>query len=97
MLDYAGLSADDLSDVLIAGAFGNYMGAGSALRVGLLPDIPEDRVKGVGNAAGAGAVLALISQAERSYACQVAKAAQHIELFRRPEFQNMFAERMLFP
>ena len=97
LLDYAGLSADDLSDVLIAGAFGNYMGAGSALRVGLLPDIPEDRVKGVGNAAGAGAVLALISQTERSYACQVAKAAQHIELFRRPEFQNIFAKRMLFP
>ncbi len=97
LLDYAGLSADDLSEVLIAGAFGNYMRAGSALRVGLLPNIPEDRVKGVGNAAGAGAGLALISQTERSYACQVAEAAQHIELFRRPEFQNMFAEQMLFP
>jgi len=97
LLGYVDLEPKDLDEVLIAGAFGNYIQPASALRVGLLPQLPLKKVKGVGNAAGAGAILALICQAERVYACQVAKSAEHIELFRESEFQNIFAEQMLFP
>ncbi len=96
LLDYVGLAPEDLDEVLIAGAFGNYIKPDSALRIGLLPQMPPEKVRGVGNAAGAGAILALISAAERTYTCQVAEIAQHIELFRQREFQEIFAERMLF-
>jgi len=96
MLDYAGLGVEHLEEVLLAGAFGNYIRPSSALRIGLLPAMPIDKIRGVGNAAGTGAILALISRQERNYAAQVAREAQHLELFREREFQNKFAETMLF-
>ena len=96
LLDYAGLAPADLAQILIAGAFGNFINPRSALRMGLLPEVPEDRIAGVGNAAGIGAILALISRQEREYSQQVARTAEHIELFRRAEFQMVFAEYMMF-
>jgi uncharacterized 2Fe-2S/4Fe-4S cluster protein (DUF4445 family) len=97
LLEEAGISERDLEEVLIAGAFGNYINPASALRIGLLPAVPLERVRGVGNAAGAGAILALVSLAEREYACEAAAVAEHIELMRRPAFQTTFMETMLFP
>jgi len=97
LLKRAELSADDLGGVLLAGAFGNYIDPVSALRMGMLPDIPQERIKGVGNAAGAGALLALISTDERQQAVQLAAECQHIELSREPEFQMAFMETMMFP
>jgi uncharacterized 2Fe-2S/4Fe-4S cluster protein (DUF4445 family) len=96
LLDYAGLTPDDLDQILIAGAFGNFINPLSALRMGLLPEVPADRISGVGNAAGAGAILALLSRAEREYSREIARVAQHIELFRSAEFQMRFAEYMIF-
>jgi uncharacterized 2Fe-2S/4Fe-4S cluster protein (DUF4445 family) len=94
----AGLVPEDLSEVLLAGAFGNYVNPRSALRIGLLPTVLEpERVRGVGNAAGAGAVLALLSIDERRRAEEIAAQAIHVELFSSPEFQDVFADAMLFP
>ncbi len=97
LLEIAGLQSDDLAKVLIAGAFGNFIKPVSALRIGLLPEVPESKIEGVGNAAGAGAILALVSQYERDYARQVAQSAEHVELFRSSDFQDRFAEYMVFP
>lgn len=97
LLELGGVKPEDLSEVLLAGAFGNYINPRSALRMGLLPDIPLERIKGVGNAAGAGALLALMSTQERARAVEVAAGADHIELSRRPEFQAAFMETMMFP
>jgi len=97
LLEIVGLKAADLDEVLIAGAFGNFINPASALRMGLLPEVAEGKIAGIGNAAGAGAILTLVSQRERDYARQVAKMAEHIELFRRSDFQDRFAEYMIFP
>ncbi len=96
MLEHAGLAVSDLHEVLLAGAFGNYIRPASALRIGLLPPLPLGKIRGVGNAAGSGAILALVSRAERAYAAQVARQAEHLELFRAREFQDRFAETMIF-
>ncbi|HEY3397143.1 MAG TPA: ASKHA domain-containing protein [Armatimonadota bacterium] len=96
MLEYAGLRVEDLHEVLLAGAFGNYIRPASALRIGLLPALPVEKIRGVGNAAGTGAILSLISRAERNYADQVAAEAEQLELFREREFQNRFADTMMF-
>jgi uncharacterized 2Fe-2S/4Fe-4S cluster protein (DUF4445 family) len=98
LLRRAGLAPKDLSEVLLAGAFGNYVNPRSALRIGLLPEVLEpEHVRGIGNAAGAGAVLALLSIEERRKAEELAARAVHVELFSSPEFQDVFAEAMLFP
>ena len=60
------------SELMLAGGFGNYLSVRSALRIGLIPpDLPEAKIRYVGNAAALGAQLALVSEAER------ARAADH--------------------
>ena len=96
LLKDAGLAVGDLAEVLLAGAFGNYIRPQSALRIGMLPPMDPARVRGVGNAAGAGAMMALISAERRQAACAIAETADHLELARRPDFQQTFMETMLF-
>lgn len=96
LLKEAGLKVEDVAEVLVAGAFGNYIQPESALRMGLLPPLEVERIRGVGNAAGAGAMMALLSLPERRRACEIARQAEHVELSQRPDFQQMFMETMLF-
>lgn len=96
LLRECGLKVADLSAVLLAGAFGNYLRPQSAVRMGLLPDMDIALIRGVGNAAGAGGMLALINTDWRAKACAIARRAEHIELAQRPDFQQMFMETMLF-
>jgi len=97
LLGLSGASPDDLDEVLLAGAFGNYIRVESALRIGLIPDIPQDRIRSVGNAAGSGSRLALLSVAERAHAAEIAAAVEHVELANHPDYQQAFAELMMFP
>jgi len=93
----AGAMAEDLDEILLAGSFGNYIRIESALKIGLLPPISANRITPVGNAAGAGAKLALISTKERERASRLADIIEHIELANHPDYRNEFVERMLFP
>jgi len=96
LLQDAGIAATDLDQVIIAGAFGTYIDVGSAITIGLLPELPLERVSQVGNAAGTGARLALISQAQRRQAQDLARQVRYIELARAPRFMRNFAEAMYF-
>jgi len=96
LLAEAGISADDLEAVLLAGAFGNHIRPESAVRMGVLPPVDRERVVAVGNAAGAGALMALCSESERGLACRLAVEAEHVELAANPRFQMAFMETMLF-
>jgi uncharacterized 2Fe-2S/4Fe-4S cluster protein (DUF4445 family) len=87
-----GLSAMDLDEVIIAGAFGSYIDVASAVTIGMLPAIPLERVRQVGNAAGMGAKLALISRAMRTEAQQLARRVGYLELATVPDFAMAFAE-----
>ena len=60
-----GLTVDDLDELLVAGAFGNHIEVESAQTIGLYPGIPRERIRQIGNAAGTGAGLMLLSMAER--------------------------------
>jgi uncharacterized 2Fe-2S/4Fe-4S cluster protein (DUF4445 family) len=96
LLGESQLHVGDVGELLLAGAFGTYVDRRSAVRIGLVPEMPLERIQAVGNAAGAGALLALISQAEREYCEQVATATRHVELSGRLDFQMAFEEAMLF-
>lgn len=97
LIKAAGISDDNLDEILLAGAFGNYIRVESAIRIGLIPSIPIDRVQSVGNAAGAGARLALLSEAEMEYAVELAKSAHHLELAISSDYHMELMERMMFP
>ena len=91
-----GLRPEELSKVLVAGAFGSHLDPASAVSVGMIPDIPLDRIQQVGNAAGTGAVHALISMVERGVAENVAREAKHLELSSHPAFSRIFARELRF-
>ncbi|MGQ9456287.1 MAG: ASKHA domain-containing protein [Armatimonadota bacterium] len=97
LMRIAGVTEEDLSEVLLAGAFGNYIRVESAIRIGLLPAVPLERVLSIGNAAGAGARLALLCEHEMQVARELARKAIHVELAVSPDYQMELMERMMFP
>lgn len=90
LLEHLGLEAKDIDKVHLAGAFGNYISKESALGIGLLPKISVDIIHSIGNAAGNGAQLALLSVAEMDRARHLAIQAEHIELSSEESFQESF-------
>jgi uncharacterized 2Fe-2S/4Fe-4S cluster protein (DUF4445 family) len=88
---------EDITEVLLAGAFGNYIRRHQAKRIGLLPDIPTEKIKFIGNAAGAGAKMVLLTKELREEACEISLNTEYIELAVRKEFQRVFADSMFFP
>ncbi len=94
LLSDAGLSAGDLERVIIAGAFGTYIDVASAITIGMLPELPIERFSQVGNAAGTGARLALLSRSLRHQAQEIAQRVHYLELAQAPGFSRSFAAAM---
>jgi uncharacterized 2Fe-2S/4Fe-4S cluster protein (DUF4445 family) len=92
LLETAGLCDGDIDRVIIAGAFGTYIDASSAVTIGMLPPLPLGRLRQVGNAAGMGAKLALISSTKRAEAQRIADQVSYIELTNAPRFVHTFAD-----
>ena len=92
-----GVDNDDISEVLLAGAFGNFIRRSMAKRIGLLPDVPVDRIRFVGNAAGVGSKMALVAKQCRDEAERISRETEYIELGGRPDFQQEFMMAMTFP
>jgi len=92
LLDAVNKSEQDIEQVIIAGAFGSYIDIASAVTVGMLPDLPVNRFHQVGNAAGMGAKLALISLSKRAEAQDIARGVRYIELGTAPRFEETFVK-----
>ncbi len=88
---------DHLDAIKLAGAFGSHIDPVYALVLGLLPDCDPAAVTSVGNAAGTGAVLALLSAAARRDIAAVARSVTKVETAIEPGFQEHFVEAMAFP
>ncbi|MBN2039104.1 MAG: DUF4445 domain-containing protein [Spirochaetes bacterium] len=84
------ITEKEIDKIIIAGAFGTYIDVKSAITIGMLPDIPVERVEQVGNAAGMGAKLALISGAKRKQAESIARKTDYLELATDPDFMKVF-------
>jgi uncharacterized 2Fe-2S/4Fe-4S cluster protein (DUF4445 family) len=96
LLSDAGITDDDIDQFIIAGAFGTYLDLESAIRIGMFPDIPRDRFKQVGNAAGAGARQMLLSTERRRVAEDIARQIEYVELTTHPKFTETFVREILF-
>jgi uncharacterized 2Fe-2S/4Fe-4S cluster protein (DUF4445 family) len=90
------LNEDDVELVVIAGAFGSYIDVGSAIAIGLLPVLPLDRFKQVGNAAGVGVRQILASRQTRVRARELAQRCRYVELSTRGDFQKTFLHNIGF-
>ena len=97
LLGMEGIDAGQLGSVLLAGAFGNFIRRRNARRIGMLPQIPSERIRFVGNAASFGAKRVLLSVEEKEYASRVMRETRHVDLSMDPGFQAEFGMAMLFP
>ena len=93
----AGVPVERVSELLLAGGFGNYLSIASAVRIGLIPDLGAGRVRYVGNAASLGAQLCLLSEPERARADALARDIEHVSLAAHPDFEQIFVDCMNFP
>ena len=85
-----------LDRILVAGAFGSSLDIANSVAIGLLPDVPPDRMTFVGNSSLAGARKLLLSGPERKAAESLAEAVGHVSLAARPDFQDEFVKAMRF-
>lgn len=97
LLGQLGVGLDDLSELYLAGAFGNCMNRVSAWRIGLI-DVPPERVRPSGNTALLGAKLALFADRAQAEEIDFIRThTKHIPLADDPNFMDVFADAMLFP
>jgi uncharacterized 2Fe-2S/4Fe-4S cluster protein (DUF4445 family) len=92
LLDYLKLKPEQIEDVVIAGAFGSYMNPEHAILIGMLPSLESNRIHAVGNAAGMGACMQLVSTRMRAKALVLAQKIEYLELTIYPNFSMFFAQ-----
>ena len=96
LLKKVNIKPNDIEQVFLAGAFGNYIRRESAMKIGLIPRTAIEKIHFIGNAAASGAQMILLSTAERLKAKQLAQQIRYIELANEPGFQDVFAECITF-
>ncbi len=91
-----GVCIDDVGKVHLAGSFGNYLSPESALRTGLLPLFPKERIVSSGNIAGHGALLCMVSEDASRRAREIARKIAYIHMSQHVNFQDYFLKYMNF-
>ncbi|MDO8915031.1 MAG: ASKHA domain-containing protein [Coriobacteriia bacterium] len=97
LLEEAGVAADDVREVIVAGAFGSHVSPRSLVRLGILPQAWAGRVTFAGNTALAGATAMLLDPAARARASALARETSTVKLATHPEFQRRFLAALDFP
>jgi len=96
-LDRTRQSNHEIQQIYLAGAFGNYINKANAKFIGMIPDIPDDKIFQIGNAAGTGAQHCLINKDLRQKAQELLKKIKYIEIAVEKDFQQEYAKAMYFP
>jgi uncharacterized 2Fe-2S/4Fe-4S cluster protein (DUF4445 family) len=91
-----GIQFDDIEVFYLAGGFGRHLKKGPAKRIGLIPNITDDKIVQVGNAALEGATIALISRSKRDELEALVKRVQHCRLETHPGFFDFFVDGCQF-
>ena len=96
MCQALGVAVEDIHQVLLAGAFGNYLDPQSACEIGMIPPALLERIHPIGNAAGEGARLAVLREAEFEYGKKLAAETEFLELASMPEFNDCYVDCLCF-
>ncbi|MDO4545028.1 MAG: ASKHA domain-containing protein [Bacillota bacterium] len=96
LLEEAGRDFEEIDQIIVAGAFGNYIDKQSAVTIGVLPAIDPDKIVFAGNTAGAGVSMALLSAKEMAEVAGIPARVKHIELAKKDGFQEVYMKSMAF-
>jgi len=97
LLKALNMSFDDIAEIMVAGAFGNFLNVENAVFIGLLPDVPLQRLRFVGNTSLAGAKLAALCAGCYDEIFQIAAKTTYFELSTDPNFMDQFVSACFFP
>lgn len=97
LMAHSKVAAHDIDEISLAGAFGTYLDPLNAIRIGLLPQIPLNRIRAIGNAAGAGARMMLASVEARRRSVNLARQVDYLELTVYPDFSKFFVAGIRLP
>ena len=97
LLENAGVDFTDIDKIIIAGAFGSYIDPKNVINIGMFPNVELNKISQVGNAAGIGAKMALISKAQRKISEDIGEKDDYLELTVFPSFADHFASGVIFP
>jgi uncharacterized 2Fe-2S/4Fe-4S cluster protein (DUF4445 family) len=92
-----GIEPEEIAQVLLGGSFGTYLTPASAVKIGLVPNLPLPRIVAAGNVAGEGAKIAALSVTERAAANAVLDEVEYVELSGREDFNDLFIDQLAFP
>jgi len=96
LLQECGGEAAQLKEILISGAFGNYIDVNNAQAIGLIPKWENVPVRSIGNAAGAGTINFLLSAQAREYTSKILPKVVHVNLAEHPDFQKAYFANIIF-
>jgi uncharacterized 2Fe-2S/4Fe-4S cluster protein (DUF4445 family) len=88
---------EDIRRIFLAGGFGNYLDVRNAITLGLLPDVPTERIHFVGNTAIAGARAALLSEEALRRIEGVARMMTYLDLMANPKYMDEFVSANFIP
>jgi len=86
-----------IKQIFLAGAFGNYINKQNAKFIGMIPDINDNKIFQIGNAAGIGAQNCLLNKELRKKAQKLVTRINYIEIALEKDFQKEYAQAMYFP
>ncbi len=92
-----GIELSMVDRILIAGAFGQYLDVENAIQIGLLPDLPREKFKFVGNTSILGSYMALLSRENRSRVAELAERMTYLELSADNTFHDEWMSAMFLP
>jgi uncharacterized 2Fe-2S/4Fe-4S cluster protein (DUF4445 family) len=96
LADAYGITLDRIDRLYLAGGFARHLDVDAACRIGLVPDLPRERIVKVGNAALLGAAIALVSRQRRADLEAMVRRVEHVRLEAHPSFFEFFVEGCQF-
>ena len=97
LLDYIGMGFDQIHTFYVAGGFGNFLNISNAVGIGLLPDIPRERIQFVGNSSLTGARMCLLSEKALETCFNISRSMTNIELSSFQPFMDEYIAAMFLP
>jgi uncharacterized 2Fe-2S/4Fe-4S cluster protein (DUF4445 family) len=97
ILEQVGIGFDDIANVYLAGGFGSFLDVDSAVVIGLLPDLPREKFRYVGNSSLKGGYMVLVSQKHRQKQLEYARRMTYVELSTYPGYMNQYTGALFLP
>jgi len=88
---------EDLDAIYLAGGFGNFLNVRQAVTIGMLPDMPVERIQFVGNTSIAGAKMVLLSRKALEAAERIAESMTYFDLMSHPGYMDEFVRASFLP